>query len=95
MFLCIFFQVLFDFLNHFPGYDTNLFRMNWHQSKDGIQNVFKTRECAKDFATEYSSEVRPFLMLLKMFPARFCERKSAIRLSFEQAIEKFVVFRKV
>lgn len=69
--------------------------MNWHQSKDGIQNVFRTRECAKDFTTEYSTEVKPFLMLLKMFPARFCGHKSAIRLSFEQAVEKFIVFRKV
>lgn len=69
--------------------------MNWNQSKDVIQNVFRTRECAKDFITEYSSEVKPFLMLLKMFPARYSGRKSTIRLSFEQAVEKFVVFRKV
>lgn len=93
--LYLFLQALFDFLNHFPGYNTKSFKANWYNQEKDIRNMFRTRECAKDFATEFADEVKPFLMLLKLFPARFSGRKSAIRLSFEQAVEKFIVFRKV
>lgn len=88
-------QVIFDFLHHFNGYDGNLFKMNWVNSVNSIQNVFKKRECAKDFTTEYADEVKPFLMLLKKFPARFSGRKSAHRLAFDDAVEKFIIFQKV
>lgn len=87
-------QVLFDFSNHYPD-ECNTFKNNWNKFKSSIQNVLKTRESTKNFATEYSCEVKLFLMLLKMFPARFNGRKSAVRLSFKQAVEKFIVFREV
>lgn len=89
------FQVLLDFTHYVPHYVANTFEQNWVRAKDTIQREFSTHKSSNDFLTEFSSEVEPFLMLLKLFPLQANKRQSALRLPFIKAVDKFVVFCKV
>lgn len=86
---------MFEFNNSFEV-DADIFSNVWSQYKNNVENVLELHGQLEDFATIFDEDVEQILMLLKVFPVRQQGRSTiGIRLPFNQAIEKLVVYCKV
>lgn len=76
--------------------DSTVFFDIWNKSKDKIEAVLASYGSIDDFDTPFHVETEKMLMLLKLFPLRQHGKTTARqRLSFQQAIEKLIVFAQV
>lgn len=84
-----------DFDIHF-GIESNVFFDAWDKCKGNINNVLQLHKISNSTASGFDEEVDQFLSLLKLLPERQKGRKTAaMRLHFNDAIEKLVVYSKV
>lgn len=90
----MYFQILFDFSHRFSDSDCDAFLGSWPEYRVRLKEILRNQYQAS-IRTTWSEDISDLLILLKLNPARANGRNLLTIESFNKAIEKLFVFRKV
>lgn len=90
----VLFQIQFEFCLRYPDTNSDAFLDSWPAYSIQLVDVLENQYQAK-ISTPWSEEIQMLLIFLKLLPARANGRNLLSISSFNKAIEKLFVFRKV
>lgn len=88
-------QILFEYSDTFMKIDADAYIKLWPKYAQQRENIIRTQYAASNFHTQWSQEIHNIFILVKLLPPKFGRKQVEGRETFNDAIEKLIVFRTV
>lgn len=84
------------FIQQYDAIDEHVFIQKWPEYKNKLRYVFVTQYKSMSYQTDWNEEIDDLFILIRLLPARAVGKNtSGSCLSFQNAIDKLIVFREV